>query len=606
MAKQERNDVQRSEDLELDHMRHSCSHILAQAVLQMFPDAKLGIGPTTETGFYYDFDLPRTLIPEDLAILQKKMAEIVKEKQTFKRVESEVDKAREFYEKTGQTYKVDVIDGLKEQGETMITFYENLSKDGHVTFSDLCRGGHCDHTGKVGAFKLTKIAGAYWRGDEKQPMLQRIYGVCFKTKDELNDYLVRLEEAKKRDHRKLGTELDLFTFDDEVGGGLPLWLPNGAWLRNEIMNFAFNTYLENGYEPVVTPHIANASLWSHSGHLDFYGENMYGAVKIDEEEYRIKPMNCPFHVKMYNGRVRSYRDLPMRWTEMGTVYRYERSGVLHGLTRVRGFTQDDAHIICTPDQLKEELAGALKITKYILSTFGFDKFEVNVSIRDPEKKDKFIGDDERWEQAEETLKEVLADSGFTDYVYDVGGAVFYGPKIDIKVADSIGRKWQLSTIQFDFNLPARFGMYYIGEDGKEHTPYMIHRAILGSLERFIGVLIEHFGGAFPVWCAPVQAMVLPISDKHIDYANEVALQLKQHGIRVKVDGASESLGKKIRNAEMQKVPYMLVVGDAEKENGQVAVRAHKMKGQKVLGLDELQNSLLKEIKERALEKKLVE
>ena len=607
MAKKERSDVSRSEDQELDHMRHSCSHILAQAVLDMFPDAQLGIGPTTDTGFYYDFDLPRTLIPEDLDILQNKMEEISKEKQAFKRVDSSVEKAAEFYTKAGQKYKVELIKDLEAAGEKEITFYENVDGSGKVKFSDLCRGGHSEHTGKAGAYKLTHMAGAYWRGDEKRPMLQRIYGVCFKDGKELRRHLEMMEEAKKRDHRKLGAELDLFIFDDEVGAGLPLWLPNGAILRNEVMNFAFNTYLQNGYDPVSTPHIAHSSLWSHSGHLDFYSENMYGSLTIDEEEYRIKPMNCPFHVKMYKSRMRSYRDLPIRWTEMGTVYRYERSGVLHGLTRVRSFTQDDAHIICTPDQLKNEVKKALDITEYILGTFGFENYEVNLSIRDPEKKDKFIGKDDLWDRAEQTLIDVLKDSkAFKNYVYDVGGAVFYGPKIDIKIADSIGRKWQLSTIQFDFNLPERFGMRYVGEDGGEHTPYMIHRAILGSLERFIGVLIEHFAGAFPTWLAPVQVKVLPISDKFLDYANEIAEGLRGKFVRAEVDSATESLGKKIRNAEMLKIPYMLVVGEKEVADKTVAVRSHKSKVQKVMTVADFETRVLEEIKERRLEKKVAE
>ena len=586
----------------LDVMRHSCSHVLAQAVLEMFPDAKLAIGPTTKDGFYYDFDLPRTLIPEDLKIIEDKMKKIIKEKQKFIRKEMPIDDALNFYEEAKQPYKAEIIRDLKKDGETVVSFYENVDKNGKVRFADLCRGGHIEHTGQIKAFKLVKIAGAYWRGSEKNPMLQRIYGYAFESKDELKGYLNLLEEAKKRDHRKLGQELDLFIFDEEVGAGLPLWLPNGAYLRNEVMNFAFNTYLQNGYDPVSSPHIASNALWGHSGHLDFYGENMYGPMEIDEEMYRIKPMNCPFHVRMYKSDVHSYRELPFRWTEMGTVYRYERSGVLHGLTRVRSFTQDDAHIICRPDQVKQEVKSALEITKYILGTFGFNDYEVNVSIRDPENKSKFIGDDERWEMAENALKEVLKEVGFDNYVYDVGGAVFYGPKIDIKVEDSIGRKWQLSTIQFDFNLPERFEMTYVGEDGKEHTPFMIHRALLGSLERFIGVLIEHFGGAFPTWLAPVQVKVLPLSDKFVDYAFKLRDELYSEGIRVKVDDSAEGLGKKIRNAEVKKIPYMLIVGEKEVAGNLVSVRAHKVKEQKSMGFSEFKKSILKEIKGRNLDK----
>ncbi|MBN1494847.1 threonine--tRNA ligase [Candidatus Peregrinibacteria bacterium] len=580
---------------ELEKMRHSASHVLAQAVLEMFPEAKLGVGPAIENGFYYDFDLPRTLIPEDLPLLEKKMQHIVKQNMVFKLSELPVDDAIKILKDANQKYKVEMALDLKKEGIEKITFYENIDQNGKRKFIDMCEGPHVEKTGKVGAFKLTHIAGAYWRGDEKNPMLQRIYGVCFETKQELDDYLKKLEEAKRRDHRKLGQELELFTFDDEVGAGLPLWLPRGAYLRNRIMEFAFNTYLKNGYDPVVSPHIGNAKLWGHSGHLDFYKESMYGPMMIEEEEYRIKPMNCPFHVKMYKSKMHSYRELPCRWTEMGTVYRYERSGTLHGLTRVRGFTQDDAHIICRPDQLKQEIAKALELTLFILNKFGFNEFEMNVSVRDPENKSKFIGEDDRWETAEQVLKEVLNESGFKDYVYDIGGAVFYGPKIDVKVSDSIGRKWQLSTIQFDFNLPTKFGMTYIGEDGKEHTPFMIHRALLGSLERFIGVLIEHYAGAFPAWLSYYPVALLPVAAAHEKYAEKVKEDLWKQGIRAEIYAPTDTLGKRIREAELKKTPYMAVIGDKEVESKSLAIRNYSTKKQETFKTAEFIKSLVKEI-----------
>lgn len=583
---------------DIERMRHSCAHVLAQAVLEMFPEAKLGFGPAIENGFYYDFDLPRTLIPEDLPILEKKMKHILKQNQEFRVEAKPIDKSIAFLKKIKQDYKVEAVNELKKEGFDSITFYENINQKGEMTFVDMCEGPHVEKTGQIGAFKLTHTAGAYWRGDEKNPMLQRIYAVCFQKQEELDAYLKQMEEAKKRDHRRLGIDLGLFMFDDEVGPGLPLWLPKGAYIRHKIMEFAFNTYLENGYDPVCTPHIASAALWSHSGHLDFYSDSMYGSLTIDEDEYRLKPMNCPLHVKMFNSTTRSYREFPFRWTEMGTVYRYERSGTLHGLTRVRGFTQDDAHIICRPDQLKDELAKALKLTLYILNTFGFDKFEMNVSVRDPENKEKFIGEDDRWEQAENTLKEVLEESGFKDYVYDIGGAVFYGPKIDVKVADSIGRKWQLSTIQFDFNLPTRFGMTYVGEDGKDHTPFMIHRALLGSLERFMGVLIEHYGGAFPAWLAPVPVVIIPVAQAHEKYAEKVLEDFKKAGIRAELSPSNDTLGKRIREAEMKKIPYMAVIGEKEVKDKSITIRDYKTKKQEEMKASKFLDRLQKEIVER--------
>jgi len=590
----------------VETMRHSAAHLMAAAIHRLFPEAKFGVGPAIEFGFYYDIDIGRPVTAEDLKAVSKEMKKMISQNPHFEREEMGIDEAIALFDKMGQTYKVELLKDIKEKGTTSLSEEEqqdiadvnevSLYKTGD--FVDLCRGPHVEKASDIGAWKLTKFSGAYWRGNEANAQMQRIYGVCFATQEELDKHLTMLEEAEKRDHRKLGQALDLFMFDEEVGAGLPLWLPNGARLRNEVMNFAFQTYLQNGYEPVCTPHIAHSSLWSHSGHLDFYSDGMYGPLTIDEEEYRIKPMNCPFHVKMYQGTKRSYRDLPIRWTEMGTVYRYERSGTLHGLTRVRGFTQDDAHIICTPEQLKEEVKKALEITKYVLSTFGFTDYEVNLSVRDPEHLDHFIGEDANWEQAESTLKEVLEQTGFDRYAYDVGGAVFYGPKIDIKVSDSIGRKWQLSTIQFDFNLPERFGMTYVGQDGKEHTPFMIHRAILGSLERFIGVLIEHYAGAFPTWLAPVQVGIIPVADRHNDFCFKLRDEFAAAGIRTDVDDATESVGKKIRSAELKKIPFMVVVGDKEAGGEALTIRIRGEAEQQSLDKAAFIERVSKEIEER--------
>ncbi len=574
----------------LDMMRHSASHIMAAAVKDLYGDkVKFAIGPTIDDGFYYDFDLGDQTISEDnLAKIEKKMKHIIKQNLKFVREEVSIKDA--LVKVKGQEYKEELIKDLETDGEEKVSFY----KLGEI-FEDLCAGPHLDSSIKIGPFKLLSVAGAYWRGDEKNKMLQRIYGTAFESKEDLDNYLVMKEEAEKRDHRKIGVEQELFMIDEEVGQGLILWLPNGAIVRQIIMDFALNTYMKNGYKPVVTPHIASSKLWSHSGHLDFYADDMYNSFGIEDEEYRLKPMNCPLQVKMYTHKKRSYRELPIRWTEMGTVYRYERSGTLHGLTRVRGFTQDDAHIICTPDQLKTELKAAVDLTLYMLKTFGFTEFEMNVSVRDPENKDKFIGSDEMWDKAENTLKEVLEESGFKDYVMDVGGAVFYGPKIDVKIADALGRKWQLSTLQVDFNLPSRFDMTYVGEDGKDKTPFMIHRALLGSLERFIGVLIEHYGGAFPLWLAPVQVKILPVSDKFNEYAREVQSKLEEAEIRVELDDSAETLGKKIRNGEQSKAPYLLVIGEKEVKAKEVAVRK---RGEGDLGAQKVDKFIVAITKER--------
>ncbi len=547
--------------MKIETLRHSISHVMAAAVLEMFPKAKLGIGPSIEDGFYYDFDLPKGLSPDDLPRIEKKMKELLKKDLKFEKKEISKAEAKKIFK--NQPFKLELIKDLKK-----ITIYQTGN------FIDLCQGPHLKSTKEINpkAFKLTKIAGAYWRGNEKNKMLTRIYGVAFKTEKELKDYFKQQEEAEKRDHRILGQRLELFMFDDEVGQGLPLWMPKGAFVRQKIMDFAFNSYLENGYEPVVTPHIASEKLWQHSGHLDFYKDAMYNSFGIEGEQYRLKPMNCPPQVKIYQSRPRSYRELPLRWTEMGTVYRYEKSGTLHGLTRVRGFTQDDAHIICRPDQLHYELTEVLKLTFYILKTFDFKDFEINLSVRDPKNKKKFIGADQDWREAENALKKAVKSAGIKKYNTDVGEAVFYGPKIDVKVADSLNRKWQLSTIQFDFNLPGRFKMTYIDKDGQKKEPYMIHRALLGSLERFMGVYIEHTAGAFPVWLAPTQAQIIPVSEKQNEYGEKLLKIFQKEKIRVELNDADDTLSRKIREGELQKIPYLLIVGGKEQKAKTVAVR----------------------------------
>lgn len=583
----------------LEKIRHSTEHILTQAMIRLYPDHYIipVMGPATEEGFYFDFDSPEgfKISNEDFPKIEAEMKKIIKEDLPIIREEISWEEAKKLFSEN--PYKLDWLEQIKERGEKVIVYRTGEE------FVDLCAGPHIESTGKVGAFKLLSVAGAYFHGDEKREMLTRIYGTAFPTQKELDDYLLKMEEAKKRDHRKLGQELELFVVDEEVGQGLILWAPKGAMLRKIVMDFAMDTYLESGYEPVCTPHIASNKLWSHSGHVDFYKESLYGEFGIDEEQYRLKPMNCPLQVAIYKSRPHSYRELPLRWTEMGTVYRYERSGVLHGLTRVRGFTQDDAHIICTPEQLHSELKAAFELTLYILKSFGFDNFEANLSIRDPENKDKFAGSDKDWQVAEKELRSILEEFGYGGkYVEDVGGAVFYGPKIDIKVSDAIGRKWQLSTLQFDFNLPGRFDMTYTGADGKEHTPYMIHRALLGSLERFIGVLIEHYGGAFPAWLAPVQVVIIPISQNYNEYAGKVADALKQKSVnlrlRVLVDDKDATMQSKIRDAQMQKIPYMLIVGEKEVTDSTVSVRSRDSKAQKVMKVEEFKEKLQEEILQR--------
>ena len=546
----------------LETLRHTASHVMAQAVKRLFPAAKLGIGPAIEDGFYYDFDLPRSLTEDDLAKIAEEMKKIIAADLPIARREVTKKEARALLEKRGESYKLELVDDL--DGD-LVTLFEQGE------FVDLCRGPHLRSTGavKAEALKLVSVAGAYWRGDEKRLMLQRIYGTAFEKAKDLEEHLWRLEEAAKRDHRKLGKDLDLFSIHEEGGAGLVCWHPKGARLRRTIEEFWYAEHDLAGYEIVSTPHIGKGDLWAISGHLDFYRENMYSPMDIDGVDYYIKPMNCPYQILIYKTRVHSYRELPLRMAELGTVYRYERSGVLHGLLRVRGFTIDDAHIICRPDQIDAEIRRVYEFSMNMLSAFGFDRFDIYLATRPREG--KAVGEVERWEQATAALKSALDARGLP-YAIDEGGGAFYGPKIDIKVRDSLGRPWQCSTIQFDFNLPDRFDMTYISEDGKQSRPYMVHRALLGSLERFIGCLIETYGGAFPVWLAPIQAAVVPIADRHVAYARDVAAKMKAAGIRATGDETSERMNAKIRNAQLQKIPYMLVIGDREQEGGAASLR----------------------------------
>jgi threonyl-tRNA synthetase len=538
-------------------MRHSASHVMAEALLSLFPEAKFAIGPAIEDGFYYDFDLPRSLTPEDLPVIEQKMAEIIKANLPFKHREITKAEAKKLF--AAQPYKLELIEEIPDD---KVGVYEQGN------FIDLCRGPHVAATGEIKAFKLMSIAGAYWRGDEHNAMLQRIYGIAFESKKELDEYLARLEEAKKRDHRKLGKDLDLFLIPEEIGGGLVIYTPKGGRIRTTIEDFWRQEHFANGYEILYTPHIGLSHLWEVSGHLDHYAENMYSPLTIDEQQFYLKPMNCPFHMLAYKSQLRSYRELPLRWAELGTVYRYERSGVLLGLMRVRGFTQDDAHIICTPEQMNDEITEVLRFSLYMLKSFGFEKFKVYLSTRPSGS----IGSEELWHDAQEALRRVIKETNLP-YEVDEGGGAFYGPKIDIKIEDAIGREWQATTIQFDFNEPERFDLTYVGADGREHRPYMIHRALLGSWERFFGLLIEHYAGAFPLWLAPVQVKIIPVADRHTDHARKLSAELKSNGIRVEVDDRSERMNQKIRQAQLEKIPYMVVIGDKEIENNTVAVRS---------------------------------
>jgi threonyl-tRNA synthetase len=545
----------------LDILRHSTAHVMAKAVQRLYPGSMLGIGPPIDNGFYYDIDVAgKQLSEDDLPAIEDEMRKIIAADEPFIRREVPREDAIAENQARGEKYKVEIVEGLPE-GE-VTSFYDTGSD-----WTDLCRGPHVPSTSHIPTFKLLSVAGAYWRGDEKRPMLQRIYGTAWPSQEELDQYLWRLEEARRRDHRRIGRDMDLFSVSEEVGPGLILWHPKGAIVRVEAEDYCRRTLLANGYDWVFSPHIGRSLLWETSGHLGFYKENMYAPMDIDGDEYYAKPMNCPFHIQIFRSQIRSYRDLPKRFAENGTCYRYERSGVLHGLTRVRGFTQDDAHIFCRPDQVEDEIKECLALSLSILRTFGLTDFSAYLSTRP----DKFVGDPAVWDQATEALRGALDASGL-DYEVDEGGGAFYGPKIDLKVNDALGREWQLSTIQFDFNEPERFDLSFIGEDGAQHRPFMVHRALLGSLERFFGVLIEHFAGAFPLWLAPVQVLAIPIADRHLEYAGQVATELKQHGIRVEVDSRRDRMQNKIRQAEQQRVPYILVMGDRDIQGGTVSVR----------------------------------
>lgn len=546
---------------------HSSAHLLAEALEAEYPSVKFGIGPAIENGFYYDIDLgDRQISDEDLKRLEEKMKTLSREKNAYLRTDVSKAEALDYFRKKGDQYKLELIDGLKD-GE--ITFYTQ----GH--FTDLCRGPHIPDTGFIKAIKLTSIAGAYWRGDEHNKMLTRIYGITFPVQKELDQYLVMLEEAKKRDHRKLGRELELFTFSERVGAGLPMWLPKGALLRERLQQFLQQAQMAAGYQPVVTPHIGHKKLYVTSGHYEKYGQDSFRPITTPQEgeEFMLKPMNCPHHCEIYRSAPRSYKDLPLRYAEFGTVYRYEQSGELHGLTRVRGFTQDDAHLFCRPDQVKDEFIKVIDLVFYVFKSLDFKDYTAQISLRDKEDRSKYIGSEENWNLAEQAILESVEQKGL-NAVVEYGEAAFYGPKLDFMVRDAIGRKWQLGTIQVDYNLPERFELEYIGADNQKHRPVMIHRAPFGSLERFIAVLIEHCAGNFPMWLAPVQTRIMPISNKSAEYAQKILQLLKKAEIRADLDDRNEKIGKKIRDAEMMKVPYMLVIGEKEAAEQKLSVRKH--------------------------------
>ena len=566
-----------------ERIRHSTAHVMADVVTQLFPDIKLAIGPPTEDGFYYDFLAPEPFRDEDLKRIERRMRRVIARNLPFEYSEYPRDEALRL--NADEPLKLEIINEIPED--------EAISTYRHGEFEDLCAGPHVESTGKIPAFKLLSVAGAYWRGDEKRPMLQRIYGTAFESQEALDEHLHRLEEARRRDHRLLGRELDLFSVHDETGPGLIVWHPKGARLRGIVEDFWKQEHYNAGYDLVYTPHIGRSTLWETSGHLDFYQENMYAAMDMDGQDYYLKPMNCPFHIMYYRTAMRSYRDLPMRVGELGSVYRYERGGVLHGLMRVRGMTQDDAHIFCRPDQVVDEVNGVLDLNFHLLEALGFSEFDVMLSTR-PEKA---VGEPEQWELATDSLRRTLEQRGIP-FEVDEGGGAFYGPKIDIHIRDAIGRLWQCTTVQFDFNLPERFGLTYIGEDGQEHRPYMVHRALLGSLERFMGTLIEHYGGAFPVWLAPVQAVVIPIADRHVEYADSVRAQLTAAGIRAQTDGRSERMNAKIREAQLQKIPYMLVVGDREADADAAAVRLRSGENLGAIPVEEVVGRIVQEADSR--------
>lgn len=563
---------------------HSTSHLMAHAIQSLYPEAKFGVGPAIDSGFYYDIDINSRLTEDDLRRIENKMLEISRKNNSFDRQELNKKDAVEFFKQKGDNYKLEILEGIDENAEVISIYNEG-------EFTDLCIGPHLPTAGRIKFIKLLTVSGSYWRGDEKNKQLQRIYGISFPKKKMLEDYLNFLEEAKKRDHRKLGKELDLFSTQEEAGPGLVYWHPKGARVRLEIEDFWRRAHLANGYEILYTPHMGKSWLWQTSGHLVNYKEGMYAPMQVDEMDYYVKPMNCPFHILIYKSHLRSYRDLPLRWAELGTVYRYEKSGVLHGLLRVRGFTQDDAHIFCAQEQIEDEIVEVIRFSKYMWESFGFKDIEFYVST----KPEKAVGADEFWEKATSSLRNALDKEGLA-YKTDEGGGAFYGPKIDIKIKDALNREWQMSTIQFDWNLPERFDMKYIGEDGKEHRPFMVHRALLGSIERFMGVLIEHYGGAFPLWLAPLQVAVIPISQNYYDYAKKIASELKKYDVRVELDERNEKIGYKIRDWETKKVPYMLIVGEKEQKSETVSVRQHKKGDLGGQNFEDFKNKVLNEIK----------
>ncbi|MBR5026973.1 MAG: threonine--tRNA ligase, partial [Victivallales bacterium] len=573
-------------EFDLSTMRHSAAHVMAAAIQKLYPEAKFDIGPSTEEGFYYDVDLPKRLVPEDLKEIEKVMKKMLGQRLPFTRKEVSREEAKALFEAKGQTFKLSRLEDIPE-GETVSLYYTG---DDYV---DLCRGPHVEHTGQIGAVKLLSLAGSYFRGNEKNPMLQRIYGTAFESKEALQEYLTRIEEAKKRDHRKIGAEMELFSTHEEIGPGLVCWHPMGARIRHVLETFWKEAHYEHGYELMYTPHVGRALLWQTSGHLDFYREGMYANMEIDGDPYYVKPMNCPFHIMIYKTRPRSYRELPARWAELGTVYRYEKAGVLHGLMRVRGFTQDDAHIICTPEQIEDEIREVLRFSMYMWKCFGFKDVKAYLATRPA----KAVGDDNMWAQAMHSLENAVKAEG-VDCEVDEGGGAFYGPKIDLKIKDALGREWQTSTIQFDFNLPERFDMTYVGADGQKHRPYMVHRALLGSLERFFGILIEHYAGKFPLWLAPEQVRILPISEKFTDYARDLEKKLQAKHIRCSVDVEADPIGGKIRRGRDMRIPYLLVVGEREAAAGEVAVRSRDKGEEGAMKFDDVLARLEKEIEEK--------
>jgi len=562
---------------------HTTSHIMAQAIEELFPGAKFGVGPPIENGFYYDVDSEHKFTDEDLKKIEDKMLEIAKrDLKTQREVLKRTDAIEYFRSKRIDPYKVEILEDIAKNEEYVSLYHQG-------GFTDLCRGPHMPTTAKLKNVKLLSVSGSYWRGDSDRQQLQRIYGVSFPKKKDLDDYIHILEEAEKRDHRKIGKQMDLYSTHEEAGAGLVYWHPHGALIRMELEDFWRKAHLEGNYELLYTPHMGKSWLWETSGHLEFYKESMYAPMQVDEQEYYMKPMNCPFHIMIYKTHLRSYKDLPLRWAELGTVYRYEKSGVLHGLLRVRGFTQDDAHIFCSHEQVESEIIEVLRFAKSVFKALGFENLNYYLST----KPEKAVGDDAFWNKSTDSLINALKHEGLP-YKVDEGGGAFYGPKIDIKIKDALNREWQLSTIQFDFNLPERFDLKYIGEDGKEHRPFMVHRALLGSMERFFGILIEHYAGAFPLWLAPVQVVVMPITDNHLDYAGEVFDKFKKAGFRVSLDDRREKVGYKIRDWETKKAPYMLVLGDKEKQNANITVRAHKKGDLGVFDINEFIGKLTEE------------